>query len=84
MSLAELRKSLKERTITFGTEKTIKMLRNGSAKKVFVSSNCPEETAETITYYTKLNSIDIVKLKLPSDEIGLTCKKPFSISVLCY
>lgn len=35
MSLIALRKVLKEKTITFGTEKTLKMLRNGKAKQVF-------------------------------------------------
>lgn len=84
MSLKDLKKALKEKTITFGTEKTLKMLRNGKAKKVFISSNCPEETKQTIIYYAKMNNVDVVKLSLPNDEIGLTCKKPFGISVLCY
>ena len=84
MSLIELKKALKEKTITFGTEKTLKMLRNGKAKKIFLSSNCPEAITETIEYYAKLNNIDVVKLKIPNDEIGLTCKKQFGISVLCY
>ncbi|MBL7100333.1 MAG: ribosomal L7Ae/L30e/S12e/Gadd45 family protein [Nanoarchaeota archaeon] len=84
MSLTELKKALKEKTITFGTEKTLKMLRDGKAKKVFISSNCPEATKETIEYYVKLNNIDLIKLRIPNDEIGLTCKKQFGISVLCY
>lgn len=84
MSLTELRKALKEKTITFGTEKTIKMLRNGKAKKVFISSNCPEDTRQTVLHYAKLSNIEVITLKLPNDEIGLTCKKPFGISVLCY
>lgn len=84
MSLEDLRKALKEKTITFGTEKTLKMLRNGKVKKVFVSSNCPETVKQTITHYAKMNNIEVVQLELPNDEIGLACKKPFSISVLCY
>ena len=84
MSLTELKKALKEKTITFGTEKTLKLLRDGKAKKVFISSNCPEATKETIEYYVKLNNIDLIKLRIPNDEIGLTCKKQFGISVLCY
>ncbi|MBU4501961.1 MAG: ribosomal L7Ae/L30e/S12e/Gadd45 family protein [Nanoarchaeota archaeon] len=84
MSLAELKKALKEKTITFGTDKTLKMLRNGTAKKVFLASNCTQETKETIAHYAKLNSVEIVIMKQPSDEMGLTCKKPFSIAVLCY
>ncbi|MEM4245035.1 MAG: ribosomal L7Ae/L30e/S12e/Gadd45 family protein [Candidatus Nanoarchaeia archaeon] len=80
----ELRKALKETTITFGTESTLKRLRNGKAKKVFMASNCPESTKKRIEYYTKIAKVELVKLDIPSDEIGLICKKPFSISVLSY
>lgn len=84
MSIAELKKALKEKTITFGSKKTLKMLKNGKAKKVFLASNCPEETREAVEHYAKLNKIDVIKLGIPNDEIGLTCKKAFGISVLCY
>lgn len=84
MSLTELKKALKERTITFGTEKTLKMIRNGKAKKVFIAANYPEDREQTILHYAKLSKVEVVKLKLPNEEIGLACKKPFSISVLCY
>jgi large subunit ribosomal protein L30e len=80
----ELRNALKEATVTFGTEGTLKKLRNGKAKKVFISSNCPESTKKRIEYYTKIGKIELVKLDIPGDEIGMVCKKPFSISVLCY
>ena len=80
----ELRNALKEATVTFGTESTLKKLRNGKTKKVFISSNCPESTKKRIEYYTKIGKIELVKLGIPGDEIGMVCKKPFSISVLCY
>ncbi len=80
----ELRKALKETTISFGTENTIKRIKNANAKKVFLSSNCPESTRKKIEYYSKLGNIGIIQLDIPNDEIGLICKKPFSISVLCY
>jgi len=84
MSLEELRKALKEKTITFGTEKTLKLLRNGKVKKVFVSSNCSAPVKDTVKHYAKMNNVEVVQLELPNDEIGLACKKHFSISVFCY
>ncbi len=80
----ELRKAIKEQAITFGTENTIKRLKNGNVKKVFIASNCPENTKKRIEYYTKIGKVELVKLDIPNDEIGLVCKKPFSISILCY
>lgn len=80
----DLKTALKEKTLVFGTENAIKKLKNSSATKVFISSNCPENVRKRIEYYTKLGKIELVKLEIPNDEIGLICKKPFSISVLCY
>lgn len=80
----ELKKALKEPTITIGTENTLKKIRNGKTKKVFMASNCPEKTRKRIEYYAKIGSVEVVKLEMPSDEVGLICKKPFSISVLSY
>jgi len=84
MSLTELKKALKEKTISFGTQNTIKRLKNKDVKKVFLASNCPDDVKDTIKRYAKMNKVDIVNLKQPNDEIGLTCKKQFGISVLCY
>lgn len=80
----DLRKALRETTITFGTESTLKRLRNSKAKRVFIASNCPENIKKKLEYYIKIGKVELVKLDIPSDEIGLVCKKPFSISVLCY
>jgi large subunit ribosomal protein L30e len=80
----ELRTAIKEATVAFGTEETIKRLKNGNVKKVFLASNCPESTRKKIEYYAKIGKVELVKLDVPNDEIGMICKKPFSISVLCY
>jgi len=82
--MEDLRKVIREPTIVFGTENTMKRLRNGKAKKVFIASNCPENMRKKIEYYTKIGKVELVKLDIPNDEIGMICKKPFSISVLCY
>ena len=80
----ELKKALKEKDITFGTEKTLKKIRNGEVKKVFLASNCDEKIKEIIERYAKMGKFNIIHLDLPNDEVGLICKKPFAISVLCY
>ena len=35
-----------------------------------------------ISHYAKLAKVDVAKLKLPNDELGVLCKKQFLISVL--
>jgi ribosomal protein L30E len=78
MSLAELKKALKEKTVVFGVNRTLKNLKLGKCKKVFISSNCPERTREEIKSY----DVEVIELSEPNTEIALICKRPHSISVL--
>lgn len=80
----DLKDILKESTLTLGTERTIKAIKQGKAKEVFLASNCPETTKKEINYLAKIGSIKVIELKEANDEIGVICKKPFSITVLCY
>ncbi len=80
MSLDELRTALKEYKLSFGTNLTLKHLKLGKAKKVFLASNCPQKIKDQITQYP----VEVVQLKEPSMEIALLCKKPFAVSVLSY
>ena len=81
-NITTLRKLLKEKKAIVGTKITLKDLKLGKIKKVYVSSNCSESVLEQLNHYAKLAKADIVKLKYPNDELGVLCKKPFSISVL--
>ena len=82
ISLAEIKKMLKSGNVMVGTEKTLKNLKLGKVEKVLVSSNCPDRIEKDINYYAGLTSTEIHKLEYPNDELGVICKKPFSISVL--
>tara|TARA_Y100000310_G_scaffold305179_1_gene345047 strand:+ start:570 stop:824 length:255 start_codon:yes stop_codon:yes gene_type:complete len=84
MSIQELREALKTETIFFGTNSTIKNLKNGKLKVVMVSKNCNSKTLEDIEYYAKIGKVKVIKLNQPSDEIALICKKAYPISVLSY
>jgi len=81
-TIAEIKKLLKDKKLIIGTERTIKNLKLGRISKVYVSSNCPENVNDDISYYSKLANAAVLKLSYPNDELGVICKKPFSISVL--
>jgi len=80
----ELKKAIKEKKLTIGTERTIKNLKLGKATIVFLASNCKPEVKEQIEHYAKISGAKIIKLDVPDKEIGLLCKKPFNVSVLSY
>ncbi|MBI2660616.1 ribosomal L7Ae/L30e/S12e/Gadd45 family protein [Candidatus Woesearchaeota archaeon] len=79
---AEIKKLMKSGNIVIGTEKTIKSLKLGRIQKVLLSANCPAKVERDINYYAGLDKVEFHKLDYPNDELGVICKKPFSISVL--
>ncbi|MBW2989914.1 ribosomal L7Ae/L30e/S12e/Gadd45 family protein [Candidatus Woesearchaeota archaeon] len=80
--ISEIRKMLKKKAIIIGADRALKGIRLGKVKKVYLSANCSESLKKTIGHYSKLSRVEIVNLRHPSDELGILCKKPFSISVL--
>jgi len=83
MSKEDLKEIIKEKTMILGTERTIKMIKQGKAKEIFIASNCPETTKKEIKYLAKIGNLKVIELKEANDEIGIICKKPFAITVLC-
>ncbi len=84
MSSEQLKKALEKEKMVFGSERTIKKLKRGNVKKVFLASNCKKEIKEKIEHYAKLINVEVISLKMNNEELGVFCKKPFFIGVLCY
>lgn len=84
MSLEELRKALKEKTLAYGTKEAIKNLKAGKIKVVLISGNCSKITKDNLERYTKLAGAKLIELKQPSSELALLCKRGHQVSVLSY
>ena len=83
MSLDKLRRAIALKKFAIGTEKTLKALKKGEVKDVFVSSNCPDELKERVKKYTETLGGGFNQLEIDNEELGVICKKPFSIN-MCY
>ncbi|OIO63624.1 50S ribosomal protein L30 [Candidatus Woesearchaeota archaeon CG_4_10_14_0_2_um_filter_33_10] len=81
-SLSDIKKDLKTRKIIIGTKVVMKNLKLNKLEKIYVASNCNESSKKELEYYSKLLKIPVVKLKQPNDELGVICKKQYSISML--
>ncbi|MBI2522974.1 ribosomal L7Ae/L30e/S12e/Gadd45 family protein [Candidatus Woesearchaeota archaeon] len=81
-SSTEIKKLIKAKNIIIGTERTIKSLKLGKVDKVLLSSNCAERVVNDINYYADLSKAETIRVRYPNDELGVICKKPFSVSVL--
>ncbi|MBU0979932.1 MAG: ribosomal L7Ae/L30e/S12e/Gadd45 family protein [Nanoarchaeota archaeon] len=78
----EIRKALEAGNIIIGLDRTLGNLKNGKLKKVFLSSNCPPENKADMMMHSKMTGTTVIQLDALNDELGVLCKKPFSISVL--
>ena len=84
ISSTEIKKLIKPGNFIIGTEKSVKQLKLGKIEQVLLSSNCPASVEKSINHYALLNGTAVHKLEYPNDELGVICKKPFSISVLSF
>lgn len=82
MSLDEIKNNLKGKRLVLGTEMTVKQLKRGKVSKVFISSNAPASVKKDIAYYCSIGGCSFENLDVPNDELGIVCKKPFSVSVV--
>lgn len=82
MTLAEIKNLLGDDKLVIGTDRSMKNLRQGNVQKVFLSSNCNAETVEDFEHYANMSEVEVEHLEAPNDELGVVCKKPFSISVI--
>ena len=77
---AEIRKLLGSDKLIIGTDRCIKLLRQGQLKKIMLASNANVTVVEDVQRYSE--NAEVVILDVPNEELGVFCKKPFNISVL--
>ena len=82
MTLKDIKKSLDDGKCIMGAKEAIKNIKTGKVSKVFVSKDCPKEMLDDLTNYSNISKIELVVLDKTKEDLGVLCKKPFSISVL--
>ncbi len=80
MNVEEIRKLAKQKALVFGTEKTLKLLRQQKIAQVFLTKNCPASVREEIKAH--LNAAEIVELDQTNQELAVLCKVPHLVSVM--
>jgi large subunit ribosomal protein L30e len=80
--IQEIKKLVKEKLLVVGTNNTFKKVIENKIDKVWMSSNVPEKIKNDLMHYKKIDDINVVTLEIPNDELGVICKKPFSVSVV--
>lgn len=81
-ALAQLRKHVQGGKLVLGAEEAVKLLKLNRLARVFVAANCPEPVRENIRRYCTTPDCELVELSIPNDELGILCRKPFSVAVV--
>ncbi len=70
--------------IKYGKNQVLKELRTNPFKMIIVAHNCPKNIVDQLNYFNTLtkNKIFIHRYSGSSWELGLSCAKPYMISVI--
>lgn len=79
-AITELRKHVQGGKLVIGTAEVIKLLKQDKLARVFVASNSLTSVKDSLN--SQKADCEIVQLEIPNDELGVMCKKPFSIAVV--
>ncbi|HYD03564.1 MAG TPA: ribosomal L7Ae/L30e/S12e/Gadd45 family protein [Alphaproteobacteria bacterium] len=78
----DIRKLLTTKKLIIGGDEVLKNARKGGLSKVYYASNADKLTIKDLTKYADLSGFELLDTKLSNDDLGTTCKKPFSISII--
>ena len=81
-TLTELKKLLVAGKLVLGSARTLKQLKTGKVRQVYLAKNCSKAVREDVQHYARLESVEVTELEFLGDELGAACRKPFSITVL--
>lgn len=81
---AEIRKLLGTDKIVLGTDKVLKSVRAGDVSKVILASNAPAALRKELERYKPIGGFELVDAGITNDELGTTCKKPFSVAAIAF
>ncbi len=81
-NIEDIKRLIKEGKAVIGQKSVIRGLRADKFEKVYLASNPSSGLADDVEHMAGLGKFSIIRLRCPNDELGVICKKPFSISVL--
>ena len=78
----EIRDNLKRNRAILGSERVLKNLKQGKISKVLLSINCRDDIKKDLEHFKSVSNFEIVNLKYKNEELGVVCKKPYTVSMI--
>jgi len=77
-----IKKAIDEGKLIIGFKETMQALRHKEVATVIAARNVEEGRMADLKDLAAVSEVELVVLTQANDELGVICKKPFSISVL--
>jgi len=84
MSVDQLKKAIKDETLTYGQNKTLAGIKLGKVKAVFLATDCNPDAKGAVREYGKHTQIEVVELDINSAEVAALCKRQHPVGILSY
>lgn len=81
-AIDEIRKQLGSKNMIIGEREVQKGILKGTIKKVYLAKNCKVQVRRDIEKSREIAGFDLEVVSLQNEELGILCKKPFSVSVI--
>ena len=80
--ISDIKKAVEEKNVIVGTKRSLKLLKTGLLKVIYLAKNCPEGVKQDVTYYAELSNVKVIQLEQPNDELAALCRKSFSVALV--
>jgi len=84
INLDELKKLIEKEHYIVGGRMTLKLLKKGKISKIFISADCDRNFEDILKNDAENSKIPITFTGKTKEELGVLCKKPFTVSVLSF
>ena len=71
----DIKKMIQTQNVLYGTNEVLKKVRQGKIAKIYLAANIPENIEEDFTHNAEIAEVEIEKLQIPNDELGLIFKR---------
>mgnify|MGYP001567952637 CR=1 FL=1 len=75
---SQVRALAEKGNVILGADETLKEVRAGRLKKVFISSTPPKDVVSLL----ERHGVEVVQTGVSSADLGVACKKPFGVAIV--
>ena len=81
-ALDMIKEAQKNEKVTIGYDSTLKAIKAGELSYAFAARNAANGAIEDLTYYAGLSDAKFSQLNIDSENLGITLRKQFTVSVV--